>query len=244
MFVDINCDVGEGFGNEADLFPLISSCNIACGGHAGNSGSIKRLTVLSKAYHLKVGAHPSYPDRDNFGRITVQISRNQLIASIREQLAVITSILREEGVNLHHIKPHGALYNDIASDAVLAEIFLEAIENFKTDTLLYVPYNSEIERLALSKSFIISREAFGDRNYNDDLSLVSRSKQHALIEKPREVLQHILAIVKDQKVKTITGKLVDIKADTICIHGDTPTAVDILEYLSRELGKYNIGILK
>ena len=244
MYVDINCDVGEGVGNEVELFPHISSCNIACGGHAGDPESMKRLILLSKSYRVKVGAHPSYPDRENFGRISVQISSDRLIASIRQQLIVITNIMQEEGVNLHHIKPHGALYNDIAKEAELAETFLEAIKYYKKETVLYVPYNSEIERIAHLRGYIIANEAFGDRNYNEDLSLVSRSKSNALIETPKAVLEHIVTIVRDQRVKTITGKLIDIKADTVCIHGDTPAAVQILEYLSKEFGNYNIGILQ
>ncbi|MCW5515399.1 5-oxoprolinase subunit PxpA [Muriicola sp. Z0-33] len=244
MYIDINCDVGEGVGNEKALFPLISSCNIACGGHAGDLATIKRLVLLSKSHNLKVGAHPSYPDRANFGRITVQMSRDHLIESIREQLAVITDILEHEGVNLHHIKAHGALYNDLASDVVLAEIFLDAIHIYDKEPLLYVPYNSELEKLALSRGHRVAYEAFGDRNYNDDLSLVSRSESNALIVDPEVVLHHVLSIVQDQKVKTITGKFVEIKADTICIHGDTPSAVQIIAYLSNELGKYNIGISK
>lgn len=244
MYIDINCDVGEGVGNEVALFPYISSCNIACGGHAGNPATMKSIILLSQSYRLKIGAHPSYPDRENFGRISMEISRDHLIESIRKQLAVIANILQIEGVKLHHIKPHGALYNDIAKDASLASIFLEAIHTYKEETVLYVPYNSEIEQLARTKGFIINREAFGDRNYNEDLSLVSRSKNNALIETPKAVLQHLLSIIKDQKVKTISGKCINIKADTVCIHGDTAAAVEILEYLSKELGKYNIGISK
>ena len=244
MYIDINCDVGEGVGNETELFPHISSCNIACGGHAGDPESIRSIIRLSKSYHLKIGAHPSYPDRDNFGRISVEISRDQLIDTIRQQLAVIIDILQEEGGELHHIKAHGALYNDIAKDAELAAIFLEAIHSFKEEAVLYVPYNSVIERLAQLKGFNIALEAFGDRNYNTDLSLVSRRKSNALIETPKAVLKHILSIVRDKKVKTITGKHIPIKADTVCIHGDTPTAVQILQYLSKELGKYNIQLLK
>lgn len=244
MYIDINCDVGEGVENEADLFPLISSCNIACGGHAGGPESIKDIIALSSSYPLKLGAHPSYPDRANFGRISVQISRSNLISSIRKQLAVITNILDEKGVKLHHIKAHGALYNDIASNAELAATFLEAIDLFDKSPILYVPYKSEIEKLALSKGFNVAYEAFGDRNYKEDLSLVSRSENNALIKTPEAVLQHVLSIIKDEKVKTTTGKLVDIRADTICIHGDTPNAVKIIKYLSNELSKYNITISK
>ncbi|MBT8183827.1 MAG: LamB/YcsF family protein, partial [Eudoraea sp.] len=171
MIIDINSDVGEGLGNEKDLFPYLSSCNIACGGHVGDASSIREIVLLSKTYQLKAGAHPSYPDPENFGRITMKYTKAHLIESIRNQLALISDILKEEGEELHHIKPHGALYNDVASDPEMAVTLLEAIAKFREDTILYVPYNSQIERLALEGGFMIWREAFGDRNYNDDLSL-------------------------------------------------------------------------
>jgi len=244
MLIDINCDVGEGIGNERSLFPHISSCSIACGGHAGNAESIEKVIAVSKPFNLKLGAHPSYPDKENFGRLSIRMPRKDLIISMREQLAVFMDILGKERLELHHVKAHGALYNDIASDAGLAQTFLEAVRGINKNTSIYVPYKSEIESLAIKKGFKVLREAFGDRNYNDNLSLVSRTEHNAIIETPEAVLQHILSIVVDKKVKTISGDFKDIEAETICIHGDTPDAVQILEYLSGELGKYKISLLR
>lgn len=244
ILIDINCDVGEGIGNESSLFPHISSCSIACGGHAGNAESIKKVIAVSRPFNLKLGAHPSYPDKENFGRLSIRMPRKDLIISIREQLAVFMDILRKERLELHHVKAHGALYNDIASDAGLAKTFLEAVRGINKDTRIYVPYKSEIESIAINKGFKVLREAFGDRNYNDNLSLVSRTEHNAIIGTPEAVLEHILSIVADKKVKTISGNFKDIEAETICIHGDTPDAVQILEYLSGELGKFNISLLR
>jgi len=244
LTVDINCDVGEGIGNEKELFPYISSCNVACGGHAGDAETMTAIVRLALRHGVKLGAHPSYPDTKNFGRVSIQLPKKKLIRSIRQQLAAFTSVLKAEFATLHHIKPHGALYNDIAGDGDLARTFLEAVDDFRGHTILYVPYGSVIEKEAADQGFQVAKEAFGDRNYNDDLSLVSRALPNALIEMPSKVLQHITSIVRDQKVITITGIPVAVVADTLCIHGDTPTALEILVYLSSELPRQHIHIKK
>ncbi len=240
--IDINCDVGEGIDNEAQLLPLISSCNIACGGHAGNEMTMAKVIRLAKKYRVRVGAHPSYPDRKNFGRLSMSMTQQKLEASIQKQLQVITSIAKKESVRLHHIKAHGALYNDIAKDAVVAKVYLNAISGYKAKVLLYVPYKSEIEELAKQQGFKVKREAFGDRNYNRDLSLVARNLPNALLVNPPEVLVHLLNIVNEKKVKTIKNDMIDLIADTYCIHGDTPSAYEILTYLNKELPLHNVQI--
>ncbi|WP_282118053.1 5-oxoprolinase subunit PxpA [Maribacter aquivivus] len=241
-FIDINCDVGEGVGNEEALFPLISSCNIACGGHAGSKKSIVFCLGLAKKFNVKVGAHPSYPDRENFGRVSMNISSDALIQSIKEQLQLFMSLCNQIDVQLHHIKPHGALYNDIAKDELVAKMFLTGIEEFKKDVVLYVPYGSVIQKLALENGFKVLVEAFADRNYNTDLSLVSRKEGNALITDGKEVLNHLLTMYKENEVKTVSGDKIPIIANTYCIHGDTPSALQILAYLSNELPHHNLLI--
>ncbi len=242
--IDINCDVGEGVDNESQLMPLISSCNIACGGHAGDARSIKEVTLLAKAHQVKIGAHPSYPDKANFGRISLAISAEDLTASITEQLDLMVNTVLECDAPLHHIKPHGALYNDCAKDVELAKVFLNAISPYKEDILLYVPFGTPIGELAQKKRFKIKKEAFADRNYNPDLSLVSRGLPNALITSPKNVLKHVLNMVKNNEVITVEGAKKTVKAETFCIHGDTENALLILTYLSKELPKYNIRIAK
>jgi len=127
--IDINCDVGEGVGNEADIFPFISSCNIACGGHAGDQETMLKVAYLAKKHNLKVGSHPSYPDKANFGREVMDISDQNLIQSIRKQLADFDEVLKQEQISLHHIKAHGALYNQTAKDEELAKAYLDAIDD-------------------------------------------------------------------------------------------------------------------
>ncbi|MFD0797449.1 5-oxoprolinase subunit PxpA [Maribacter chungangensis] len=235
--IDINCDLGEGVGNEAEVLPLVSSCNIACGGHAGDEATMQWVVSLAKKHQVNIGAHPSYPDMANFGRVSMELTPNELIATVREQIDRLVLVCAHEGVKLHHVKAHGALYNDIAKGGGLAQVFLEAIEPYKSDIYLYVPAESELEKLAVQTGFKTKREAFGDRNYNPDLSLVSRNEANALIVSPKSVLEHLLRMVKEGKVLTVANTLIEIQADTYCIHGDTPNALQILTYLSNELPK-------
>ncbi len=241
--IDINSDVGEGINNESEIFKFISSCNVACGGHYGDANSIKSISLLAKKSNVKVGAHPSYPDKENFGRVSVKMNSDDFIHEIKAQVNTFHKILCDVDMLMHHVKPHGALYNDLVKDEGLANSFLEAIQQHKNDIFLYVPPNSVIKTLALNSGFKIKVEAFADRNYNDDLSLVSRKLDNALIKEPQQVLQHILLLVGKQ-VKTVSRNLIPINADTYCIHGDTPFALNILQYLSIKLSNHNIVIKK
>lgn len=240
--IDINADVGEGLNNEKDLFPYLSSCSIACGGHAGDEASMQSVVSLAMQHKVKIGAHPSYPDPDNFGRKSIKLAQPVLINTIREQIDSLMSILKKENTPLHHIKPHGALYNDLAKDRELASSFLEAIAPYRNGLKLYVPYGSVIADEAEASGWPLYYEAFGDRNYNDDLSLVSRNKPDALIHDPDKVLQHILPIILQGKVTTLTGNKRTLNAETICLHGDTDNVLEILVYLARELPKNNLLI--
>ena len=240
--IDLNADVGEGLNNEKDLFPYISSCSIACGGHAGDAQTMQEVVELAIKHKVKIGAHPSYLDRKNFGRKSIKLSRPELISTIREQIESLLCVLERTKTSLHHIKPHGALYNDLAKDPELANWFLEAIEPYKNGVKIYVPYGSAIAGLAEISGWSLCLEAFGDRNYNDDLSLVSRSEPEALIHDPDQVLQHILPIILEGRIVTRTGHEKTIKAETICLHGDTDNVLEILMYLARELPKNNLRI--
>ncbi|MCM4163035.1 lactam utilization protein LamB [Arenibacter sp. A80] len=242
--IDINSDIGEGVGNEAQLLPLISSCNIACGGHAGDIGTMLKVASLAKEHKVLIGAHPSYPDRANFGRTSIIMAKGELQKSILSQIGNLNTVLTPLGVALNHIKPHGALYNDLAKDSELARIFLDSIEKYKKKVFLYAPYGSKIAEEALYLGFQIKYEAFADRTYNDDLSLVSREDPLAMIQDPKAVKDHLLTMITKGRVMTISGKAVKIKADTYCIHGDSPLALQILAYLSKHLPKNQILIKK
>ncbi len=240
--IDINCDVGEGVGNEPDLFPYISSCNIACGGHAGDEATMRSIAALAQPHQVKIGAHPSYPDKPNFGREVMDISNEALSASIKNQLATFDGILEEINGKLHHIKAHGALYNETAKNEELAQNYLNAISEYRTRAIVYVPYGSVIASLAKAQGFELWFEGFADRNYNPDLSLVSRKSDKALIHRPEEVLNHVLPMICENRVLTISDQLVPIEVQTLCVHGDTSSALEILMYLSTELPNHQVKI--
>ncbi|WP_343486175.1 5-oxoprolinase subunit PxpA [Allomuricauda sp. d1] len=243
-YIDINCDVGEGVQNESALFPYISSCSVACGGHAGDAEAIKKTVLLANEHNVRIGAHPSYPDKKNFGRKMMDISIEKLKASISSQLELFLNVVAKEKIRMHHIKPHGALYNAVAANRTLAVAFLDAVEIYRAEAILYVPPQSHIANEANRRGFRVKHEAFGDRNYNDDLTLVSRHNPKAVIERPIVVLQHMQHIIAEQKVKTLSGKQLPLTAQTFCIHGDNPKALQILMYLTEQLPKADIHLKK
>ena len=232
--LNINCDLGEGLNNEHIIMPLIDSCNIACGGHAGDIGSMIECVEISIKNNVKIGAHPSYPDKINFGRKKIDISPSELSYSIISQIESLETIADSYGLELNHIKAHGALYNQMIIDAELSNFYLDTIKDFKNKCSLFIPYKSEIEKIALKKGFSIIYEVFGDRNYNDDLSLVSRNNVNALITDPESVVNHIKTIKETETVKTINGNYKKIKFDTICIHSDTNNSIEILKKINQE----------
>lgn len=242
IIIDINADVGEGIENEALLMPYLSSCNIACGGHAGDIQTMREVVMLAKTYDVKIGAHPSFPDRENFGRKAIEISPKALKNSIINQVQSLQEILISENTKLHHLKMHGALYNLSAIDKDIAKTVVEAINELEIKALLYVPYASAIAKEALENKIPIVYEAFADRNYKQNLSLVSRNEPNAIIEDEEQVFQHLLKIITKRKVKTIEGNFSPIKATTFCVHGDHPHTLAILKYLHKKLKEHAIEI--
>lgn len=240
--VDINADVGEGLGNEALMMPYLSSCNIACGGHAGDAKTMTEVVRLAKKHKVKIGAHPSFPDPLNFGRAVMDISAADLYSSLKSQIRILQQILHNENAQLHHIKPHGALYNLVAKDEKTARIIIEVVKSIAMPIQLYMPYNSVISKLAEQEKISVTFEAFADRNYEENLSLVSRKKANAILRENSKILNHVLGMIHREKVTAINGVEVPIKASTFCVHGDTKNAVEILEFLSKELPKYNVKI--
>lgn len=240
--IDINCDLGEGAGNDALLMPHLSSCNIACGGHAGDDTTMKETIRLAIENDVKIGAHPSFPDRENFGRMEMKMSNEELTTNIIEQIIRLKTLVEEAGGRLNHVKPHGALYNMAAVNDSTAEAILDALVAFDEKLILYVPYQSVIASKAIDRNIPIKFEAFADRNYNDDLTLVSRKLIDAVMEDPDQILKHVIRIIKEKKVKTITGKLLTIDCGTLCVHGDNPHAVEIVSHLNQRLKELKIRI--
>lgn len=232
--IDINCDLGEGGRFDADIMPLISSCNIACGGHYGDIKTVTQAVKLAKKNKVNIGAHPSYPDLDNFGRLTLEIPVEDLKQHLHKQIDLVEKACYKNDVQLHHIKPHGALYNDMRKSEVIANLILEVVKERKKDLILFssprVEFNSEI-----FNSIQLWMEGFADRTYQNDLSLVSRTEKGAVLNDPDLISDRVLAMIQKQEVWSLSGEIVKHKFDTICVHSDTPNAFKILKVLRLRL---------
>jgi len=242
--IDINADIGEGLHNESQLMPYISSCNIACGGHAGTEKTMRDCIQLAKKYNVAIGAHPSYPDSENFGRKVMAISLADLKESLLSQLKLFFTIAESENVIVHHVKPHGALYNEAAKNSVIAALLVEVFEMTDKKFIVYAPWKSQLAKIAEKANWEVKYEAFADRAYNYDLSLVSRSNKQAILNTSEKCLKQVCQLVLKKKITTIDGMTKPLKADTICIHGDHPRVKEILPYLKDQLLKQNIFIKK
>ncbi|NND62269.1 MAG: lactam utilization protein LamB [Flavobacteriaceae bacterium] len=235
--IDINCDLGEGFPNDELIMPLISSCSIACGGHYGNFDSISKTIMLAKKHKVKIGAHPSFPDKDNFGRKLMSLTKNELTETIFHQLLQFYAVSEELEVEVHHVKLHGALYHYTAGDAPAADAVLDAIIATKSRPKLYVPYNSVLHKKA-ENLLPLAFEAFIDRRYLANGKLVPRSNANATINDSKEAWNQLWNIVNGNEVISIDGQNVPIFANTFCIHSDHPNTVLILKYIHSRLEKH------
>jgi len=229
MLIDLNCDMGEGMGTDADIFPYISSANISCGYHAGDADTMRRTVELALRYHVAIGAHPSYPDRANFGRIDMLgkgVSIGELSGIIVDQLIILEAICEEFGTELHHVKPHGALYNRAARDPQVSAMICRAIREFDPSLQLYGLSGSVTGVEAARHGVAFVNEAFADRTYQADGSLTPRTAPGALIEDAAQCLAQVKKMVEEGKVSVAGGREIPIKAETICIHGDGAHALE------------------
>ncbi len=242
LCIDINCDMGEGMLNDASLMSLISSANIACGYHAGNEDTIKRTIELALEHNVAIGAHPSYLDRENFGRLSQSISLVELAELISDQLNIFEKITNQMGCKIHHVKLHGALYNDCAKDALPSKIVAQTIQAIDPSIMLYGLSGSHSIKEAKAIGLRSVEEVFADRTYQANGQLTPRYLDHALITDPNESAQQVLSMVLDQEIKTHDGTMIAVNAETICIHGDHPDAVEIAKHLFNTLQQYKIEI--
>jgi len=220
--IDLNADVGEG-ADDMGIIPLVSSISVACGAHAGDEDTMRRCVAEAKRRGVAVGAHPGYPDRDGFGRRSLDISDVDLIASLREQIAVLTTVAGSLDTTLRHVKPHGALYNSAAVDEGLAATVVRAID--ASALRLFALAGSRMIEVARAAGLAVASEAFADRRYLADGTLAPRSVDAALIEDPRAAAGQALALALGKPIETLDGGPITIAADTICLHADTPGAV-------------------
>lgn len=229
--MDINADLGEWYGKrnlkiERDLMPYLSSCNVACGFHSGDPFTIEQTIQLALKHKVKIGAHPSFPDLQGFGRRLMRLPLEELRAVIRYQIAALKGMTEALGGRLHHVKLHGALYNEAMKNEEIAKMVSEVVEQFDSNLVIYGLPNSALENAAKERNITYWREGFSDRVYEEDLSLRSRQLDHSVLHE-LEAIKRQVARFKNQEVKTYHKNIYPIDIQTLCIHSDTPNAVEI-----------------
>lgn len=234
--IDINCDLGESFGRfkvgqDKQIMPLLTSCNIACGFHGGDPLTIQTTIELALKHNVQIGAHPSYPDLAGFGRRKMDLPLNELKSLMMYQISALKGMVEGIGGSLKHVKPHGALYNVMAVDENVARCIIEAVRLIDSTLILVGPAGRDWYDVACSMGCHVVQEVFSDRNYNDDLTLVSRNVQNAMIQTIEARVSHVKRIVLEQKVKALSNHEVPIQGKTICIHGDHELAIDTAKQL-------------
>lgn len=228
--VDLNCDLGESFGAytiglDDQVIPHVTSVNIACGAHAGDPSVMRNTVRCAHAAGVAIGAHPGYPDLMGFGRRALAMSPNDVYASILYQVGALAAFAKAEGAQLHHVKPHGALYNAAAKDATLAQAIAQAVKDFDDQLILVGLAGSESITAAQNVGLRTASEFFADRAYQENGALVPRTQANAVITDKQKAIERTLRAVKEGVVESETGTVIPIAADTICIHGDNPAAV-------------------
>ena len=222
--IDLNADLGEGDPYDAELLRVVSSCNIACGGHAGDVESIEETIREAVANNVTVGAHPSYPDREGFGRRSRFLSGDAMLASLQEQLDRFSAVARRLDVSIGHVKPHGALYTDAVNDADLADVVARAVAAMPEKPPLVGQADTELERAANTHGLRFVAEAFVDRAYQPDGQLVPRSEHGAVHGDIERIARQAVSLAVDGTVRGLQGDEIRVRVDTLCIHGDTPGA--------------------
>lgn len=243
--IDMNSDLGESFGRyslgrDSEIIPLVSSVNIACGFHAGDPDVMAKTVALAEKAGIGVGAHPGFPDLQGFGRRKMAMKPAEVKNMVTYQVGALQAFTSNK--KLQHVKPHGALYNMAATDHELAVAICEGIKQVDPDLPIYGLANSELIKAAKEVGIPYAQEAFGDRNYNADGTLVSRSLPNAVIKEPKEVAQRVLAMIQNEEIVALDGTKIPLKPDSICVHGDNQAALDIVSELRSTLTNAGIEI--
>ncbi|MGH2562292.1 MAG: LamB/YcsF family protein [Thermomicrobiales bacterium] len=245
--IDLNSDLGESFGAyrvgyDAELFPLISSANVACGFHGGDPRVLERTVRLAAEHGVAVGAHPSYPDLVGFGRRVMASSPDEVRTDVLYQLGALDAFCRAVGLRMRHVKPHGALYNHATTDAPTATAIAAAVAAYDPDLILFAMPGSALLAAGAAAGLTVAREAFADRAYRADGTLVSRRESGALITDPEEAARRMVRLVREGRLTTIEGKELDLEAESICIHSDTPGALAIARAVRRRFADAEIVV--
>ncbi len=245
--VDLNSDVGESFGAytigaDEEVLKYVTSANIACGFHAGDPLVMERTIDLAVKNSVAIGAHPGYPDLMGFGRREMKASNEEVRAYVKYQLGALSAFATAKGVKVQHVKAHGAMYNMAAVDYNIARAIAEAVSEVDREIILLALAGSEMVKAARDTGLKVAEEVFADRAYNEDGTLVHRSKQGAMIEDENSAIERVIGMVKEGKVKAITGKEIRIRADSICVHGDSPKAVAFVKRIREGLRDAGIKV--
>ena len=233
--VDLNSDLGEGAGHDNEILDLVSSANISCGFHAGDPASIFATIQAALERGVSLGGHPSFPDRENFGRTEMTIPPAEVYSIVAYQIGAFHALARAAGGRMNHVKAHGALYNMAARDRALAEVIANAVFALDLKLILFAPLESQLDYAAVELGLQTASEVFADRNYLADGSLVPRSSADAFVHDPLEAADRILRILDEGKVRAVDGTDVAISANTVCVHGDNPQAVMFVRKLRERL---------
>lgn len=240
--IDLNCDLGEGYGNDAELMPLISSANIACGYHAGDADTMKRTVELAIKHNVAIGAHPGYADRENFGRTPLNLPAAEVEDLVSDQIAALSRIAQAAGSRLKHVKPHGALYNQSAKDPELAAVIAKAVKQVDAKLVLFGLSGSHSISAAERIGLRTASEVFADRTYQNDGTLTPRTDAHAMISDENIAVEQVLDMIKYDRVRSTDAIMIRIIADTVCIHGDGVKAVEFASLMRRKFEEYKISV--
>lgn len=245
--VDLNCDLGESFGaytigRDSDVIPLISSANIACGWHAGDAVVMSKTVKAAAAAGIAVGAHPGFPDLVGFGRRNMTVTPAEAKAYIQYQVGALNAFCTAEGMRMQHVKPHGALYNMAAKDETLARAICEGIASVSDSLILMGLSGSLMADAAAAVGIPFASEVFADRAYEDDGTLVARSKPGAVITDDNEAAARVVEMALHGTVTSVSGKKIAIKADSICVHGDNAHALEFVKLIRARLGENGVEI--
>lgn len=235
MQVDINCDMGEGMPNDAALMPYIHSANIACGRHAGSPELMEHTMRLCHAFRVNIGAHPGFDDKEHFGRKEIRLERNELYELFYHQVKEAFELALKLGLKLHHVKPHGALYNMAAENSEMARTLADATFQVDSELVFYGLSGSCMITEATAVGLRTANEVFADRNYSANGKLLPRSYPNAVIHQPETALIHARNMIFRKEIHTSEGAIISVEADTLCIHGDHPAALDIARTLYSSL---------
>lgn len=230
---EINCDLGEGVLGEELIFPYLDAASVACGGHTGTAESIRATLELAKKFGKKAGAHPSYPDRENFGRKSMFLTPEALKSSLIEQIQAFLHEAEVLDMPMDHIKFHGALYNDAAKVEGLADLLTDVLASSWPEVPVFVPPHSCMEEMAKKKGLPYRLELFGDRAYLANFQLAPRSSEGSLLTELKAIQDHLMPLFQEGQLRTIDGQMIAVKADTLCFHGDNPGIHNFLPYLRK-----------